>query len=192
MFQRADLQKSAGRDADQDFGCARWNVVPTRRLHREWNWERFPCHLLDEIGFSFALVNCVSWSRCVKVLVEILSSLFQREPFALQFVNRIRQKRNSYASWAKAISSARRRFKGNCSRCTFRRGSQSQPNQFGSTNSVSCYAFRDDLRTANIISDSDEGVTCLVIDRETFNQSISNLDEIRNKYNDEGALERKR
>lgn len=54
---------------------------------------------------------------------------------------------------------------------------------------ISC---SDDLRTANIISDSEEGVTCLVIDRDTFNQSISNLDEIRNKYNDECALERKR
>lgn len=50
----------------------------------------------------------------------------------------------------------------------------------------------DDLRTANIICDSEDGVTCLVIDRETFKQSISNLDEIRNKYNDEGTLERKR
>lgn len=50
----------------------------------------------------------------------------------------------------------------------------------------------DDLRTANIICDSKDGVTCLVIDRETFKQLISNLDEIRNKYNDEGTLERKR
>lgn len=50
----------------------------------------------------------------------------------------------------------------------------------------------DDLRTANIISDSEDGVTCLVIDRETFKQLISNLDEIRNKYNDESTLERKR
>lgn len=50
----------------------------------------------------------------------------------------------------------------------------------------------DDLRTANIICDSEDGVTCLVIDRETFKQLISNLDEIRNKYNDESSLERKR
>jgi cGMP-dependent protein kinase len=49
----------------------------------------------------------------------------------------------------------------------------------------------DDLRTANIISDSDEGVTCLVIDRETFNQLISNLDEVKNKYNDQDQIERK-
>ncbi|GLV39476.1 foraging [Carabus blaptoides fortunei] len=45
----------------------------------------------------------------------------------------------------------------------------------------------DDLRTANIICDDPEGCTCLVIDRETFNQLISNLDEIRTKYIDEGV-----
>lgn len=50
----------------------------------------------------------------------------------------------------------------------------------------------DDLRTANIIADSPQGVTCLVIDRDTFNQLISNLDEIRNRYDDEGTLERQR
>ncbi|KAL4709060.1 hypothetical protein ACJJTC_005921 [Scirpophaga incertulas] len=44
----------------------------------------------------------------------------------------------------------------------------------------------DDLRTASIICDSPEGCTCLVIDRETFNQLISTLDEIRTKYKDEG------
>ncbi|KAG7312324.1 hypothetical protein JYU34_001805 [Plutella xylostella] len=44
----------------------------------------------------------------------------------------------------------------------------------------------DDLRTANIIADNPEGTTCLVIDRETFNQLISALDEIRTKYKDEG------
>lgn len=49
----------------------------------------------------------------------------------------------------------------------------------------------DDLRTANIIVDDPEGVSCLVIDRETFNQLISNLDEIRTKYKDEG-IERRR
>ncbi|XP_077284453.1 cGMP-dependent protein kinase for [Arctopsyche grandis] len=49
----------------------------------------------------------------------------------------------------------------------------------------------DDLRTANIICDSPEGVTCLVIDRETFNQLISSLDEIRTKYKDEGDSRRR-
>lgn len=52
--------------------------------------------------------------------------------------------------------------------------------------------FSDDLRTANIICDSQEGVTCLVIDRETFNQLISNLDEVKNRYNDEGVIERRK
>ena len=34
-------------------------------------------------------------------------------------------------------------------------------------------------------------MTCLVIDRETFNQLISSLDEIRTRYKDEG-VERRR
>ncbi|KAG5675681.1 hypothetical protein PVAND_005566 [Polypedilum vanderplanki] len=50
----------------------------------------------------------------------------------------------------------------------------------------------DDLRTANIICDSPEGVTCLVIDRETFIQLISNLDEVKNRYTDESTIERRR
>ncbi|KAL0274709.1 UNVERIFIED_CONTAM: hypothetical protein PYX00_002773 [Menopon gallinae] len=49
----------------------------------------------------------------------------------------------------------------------------------------------DDLRTANIIADDPEGVTCLVIDRECFNQLISGLDEIRTKYADEVVERRK-
>lgn len=36
-----------------------------------------------------------------------------------------------------------------------------------------------------------EGVSCLVIDRETFNQLISNLEEVKNKYNDEDIIERR-
>ncbi|RZF33518.1 hypothetical protein LSTR_LSTR014207, partial [Laodelphax striatellus] len=50
---------------------------------------------------------------------------------------------------------------------------------------------KDDLRTANIVADDPEGVSCLVIDRETFNQLISSLDEIRTRYKDEG-IERRR
>lgn len=53
------------------------------------------------------------------------------------------------------------------------------------------FFFRDDLRTANIVADDPEGVTCLVIDRESFNQLISNLDEIRTKYADDGIERRK-
>ncbi|CAG2062660.1 unnamed protein product, partial [Timema podura] len=41
------------------------------------------------------------------------------------------------------------------------------------------------------VADESEGVTCLVIDRETFNQLISSLDEIRTRYKDEG-VERRR
>lgn len=51
---------------------------------------------------------------------------------------------------------------------------------------VVLFVCSDDLRTANIICDAPEGTTCLVIDRETFNQLISALDEIRTKYKDEG------
>lgn len=53
------------------------------------------------------------------------------------------------------------------------------------------HSYRDDLRTANIIADDPEGVNCLVIDRETFNQLISSLDEIRTRYRDE-LVERRR
>ncbi|CAH0382164.1 unnamed protein product [Bemisia tabaci] len=48
-----------------------------------------------------------------------------------------------------------------------------------------------DLRTANIVAEGSEGVTCLVIDRETFNQLISNLVKDRSRYRDE-ELPRKR
>ncbi|XP_044760117.1 cGMP-dependent protein kinase, isozyme 2 forms cD4/T1/T3A/T3B isoform X3 [Coccinella septempunctata] len=50
----------------------------------------------------------------------------------------------------------------------------------------------DDLRTANIIACSEGGCSCLVIDKETFNQLISDLDEIKTKYKDEEGLERLR
>lgn len=50
----------------------------------------------------------------------------------------------------------------------------------------------EDIRTANIVADDPEGVTCLVIDRESFNQLISGLDEIRTKYVDDGKATRKR
>jgi len=56
---------------------------------------------------------------------------------------------------------------------------------------VAFHSRRDDLRTANIIADDPEGVSCLVIDRETFNQLISSLDEIRTRYKDE-LVERRR
>ncbi|XP_042866926.1 cGMP-dependent protein kinase, isozyme 2 forms cD5/T2-like isoform X2 [Penaeus japonicus] len=40
----------------------------------------------------------------------------------------------------------------------------------------------EDIRTANIIADDADGVTCLVIDRDSFNQLIGNLDEIQQRY----------
>ncbi|EFX84317.1 hypothetical protein DAPPUDRAFT_194528 [Daphnia pulex] len=49
----------------------------------------------------------------------------------------------------------------------------------------------EDIRTANIIADDPEGVSCLVIDRESFNQLISGLAEIRTKYVDDGNASRK-
>ncbi|RWS30568.1 cGMP-dependent protein kinase: isozyme 2 forms cD4/T1/T3A/T3B-like protein, partial [Leptotrombidium deliense] len=39
----------------------------------------------------------------------------------------------------------------------------------------------EDVRTANVIADSDV-VSCLVVDRDSFNQLISNLEEIRGKH----------
>ncbi|XP_076361225.1 cGMP-dependent protein kinase for isoform X2 [Tachypleus tridentatus] len=52
---------------------------------------------------------------------------------------------------------------------------------------------REDLRTANIIADDSEGVTCLVIDRESFNHLISNIDEIKQKrYDEEEVVARKK
>lgn len=40
----------------------------------------------------------------------------------------------------------------------------------------------EDIRTANIIADDPDGVTCLVIDRDSFNQLIGNLEEIARNY----------
>ncbi|XP_064108919.1 cGMP-dependent protein kinase, isozyme 2 forms cD4/T1/T3A/T3B-like isoform X2 [Macrobrachium nipponense] len=40
----------------------------------------------------------------------------------------------------------------------------------------------EDIRTANIIADDPDGVTCLVIDRESFKQLIGNLDEIQQRH----------
>ncbi|CAL1279543.1 unnamed protein product [Larinioides sclopetarius] len=43
----------------------------------------------------------------------------------------------------------------------------------------------EDVRTANIVADDADGVTCLVIDRDYFNRLISNINEIREKNYDE-------
>ena len=44
---------------------------------------------------------------------------------------------------------------------------------------------REEKRTANIIADDNEGqgVTCLVIDRESFHH-LKDLDDIKNRYID--------
>ena len=44
--------------------------------------------------------------------------------------------------------------------------------------------FREEKRTANIVADDAEGVTCLVIDRESFHHLISNLEDIKTRYVD--------
>ena len=44
--------------------------------------------------------------------------------------------------------------------------------------------FREEKRTANIICDDESGVICLVIDRDSFNQMIANLEDIKTKYMD--------
>ena len=46
------------------------------------------------------------------------------------------------------------------------------------------YFFREEKRTANIICDDENGVICLVIDRDSFNQMIANLEDIKTKYMD--------
>lgn len=52
--------------------------------------------------------------------------------------------------------------------------------------------FRDDVRTANIICDDPEGVTCLTIEKDIYFQFISNISEITSKYVDVVPAERLR
>jgi len=42
----------------------------------------------------------------------------------------------------------------------------------------------EEKRTANIIADDENGVACLVIDRESFNHLIANLEDIKTRYVD--------
>ena len=46
------------------------------------------------------------------------------------------------------------------------------------------FVFREEKRTANIIADDENGVACLVIDRESYNHLLSNVEDIKNKYVD--------
>ncbi|CAG0916781.1 unnamed protein product [Notodromas monacha] len=48
----------------------------------------------------------------------------------------------------------------------------------------------EDVRTANIIADK-EGSTCLVLDRDTFNQLVSSLPDIRRQYVEESSKQRR-
>jgi len=42
----------------------------------------------------------------------------------------------------------------------------------------------EEVRTANIVADESEGVKCLVIDRDSFNQLIANMEEVKKRYVD--------
>lgn len=42
----------------------------------------------------------------------------------------------------------------------------------------------EEVRTANIIADDPEGVTCLVLDKDSYAKLIANIDEIKKKYVD--------
>jgi len=46
------------------------------------------------------------------------------------------------------------------------------------------FIYREDVRTANIIADDTEGVDCLVIDRDSYVQLISNIADIQKAYPD--------
>ncbi|UYV77787.1 PRKG1 [Cordylochernes scorpioides] len=50
----------------------------------------------------------------------------------------------------------------------------------------------EDVRSATIIADEPEGVTCLVIDRESFNKLLSSLDGIKTRRYDEAGASRRR
>ncbi|OQV18731.1 cGMP-dependent protein kinase 1 [Hypsibius exemplaris] len=48
----------------------------------------------------------------------------------------------------------------------------------------------EENRTANIIADCKEGVSCLVLDRESFNQMLNTLEELNKTYEDDGENDR--
>lgn len=51
--------------------------------------------------------------------------------------------------------------------------------------------YREDIRTANIIAGDNTGVTCLVIDRESFIQHIGDLKDMKEGYGDMDDSRRK-
>lgn len=46
----------------------------------------------------------------------------------------------------------------------------------------------EDIRTASVIADDEEGVSCLVIDNSSFEQLISRLEGVKNRYIDDGLI----
>ena len=44
------------------------------------------------------------------------------------------------------------------------------------------FFYREEKRTANIIADDENGVACLVIDRESFLHLIANLEDIKTRH----------
>ncbi|XP_055332267.1 cGMP-dependent protein kinase 1-like isoform X2 [Paramacrobiotus metropolitanus] len=48
----------------------------------------------------------------------------------------------------------------------------------------------EEIRTANIVVESKDGVTCLVMDRDNFNQMLCSLEEFNRQYEDEVETER--
>nr|XP_018669813.1 cGMP-dependent protein kinase 1 isoform X1 [Ciona intestinalis] len=48
----------------------------------------------------------------------------------------------------------------------------------------------EDMRTANVVVDDTEGVTCLVIDRQSFTQLIGDLDSVKQKKYDEVPVQK--
>ena len=93
------------------------------------------------------------------------------------------KKKNLLETCTKGISLVKRHFKGKLVFVLF---------NFYCTTLVSCLVtklysfnyFREEKRTANIICDDESGVICLVIDRDSFNQMIANLEDIKTKYMD--------
>lgn len=164
------------RQAHKFDGLISVSVFPSSKINPKTSLSKFPMFWRRH---SIKKATILS----VKVLAVIRFSSYRKDKCGLRYGKLIRKRRNSFECLGKVISLAKRRYTGtyNFEWVTANRN-----------NKQIFLRNRDDLRTANIVADSPEGVTCLVIDRDTFNQLISNLDDIRTRYDDEGMLERKR
>lgn len=100
--------------------------------------------------------------------------------FRLKSLNEMmsRKKKNSSEIYSKETSLVKRHCKGNYWAGFF----ILIPTDFQKY--IQNFPISEEKRTANIVADDLEGVSCLVIDRESFHQLISNLDDIKNKYID--------